>query len=58
MGGLFCLLTAVYVAEFFAAFGMEAAERLLGLVHTVTGLWLRRGAPVDVEGLEPPASRV
>ena len=40
VGLLFCGLTAVYVADFFAAFEVPGAERLLGLVHIVTGLWL------------------
>ncbi|MEU0965294.1 hypothetical protein ABZ357_07565 [Streptomyces sp. NPDC005917] len=34
--GLFC----VYVAEFFASIGVALAERALGLVRVVTGLWL------------------
>lgn len=40
VGILFCLLTGVYIAEFLVSVGIEPAERLLGLVHTVTGLWL------------------
>lgn len=40
VGVLFVLLVAVYIAEFFVSIGVEPAERLLGLVHTVTGLWL------------------
>ena len=40
VGVLFALLALVYVAEFFVSVGMEAAERALGLVHVVTGLWL------------------
>ena len=40
VGVLFVLLAAVYVAEFLVSVGMEPAERLLGLVHIVTGVWL------------------
>ena len=40
VGLLFLGLFAVYFSEFFVAVGSEAAERVLGLVHTVTGLWL------------------
>ncbi len=40
VGLLFLGLTAVYVTEFFVGLGIEAFERLLGLAHVVTGLWL------------------
>ncbi len=40
VGALFTGLFFVYFFEFFAAFGMEVAERLLGLAHTVVGMWL------------------
>lgn len=40
VGVLFVGLAGVYVADFLVAVGMEPAERLLGLVHVVTGLWL------------------
>ena len=40
VGVLFTLLTGVYIAEFFVSLGVGSSERLLGLVHTVTGLWL------------------
>jgi hypothetical protein len=40
VGLLFTGLTGVYVADFFVGIGMSAAERLLGLFHVVTGLWL------------------
>ncbi|MGN6090235.1 MAG: hypothetical protein ACTHNT_13195 [Actinomycetales bacterium] len=40
VGLLFLGLTLVYVSDFFVAVGLEAFERILGLVHVVTGLWL------------------
>lgn len=40
VGVLFCGLVGVYVSEFFVSVGLEAAERLLGLAHILTGLWL------------------
>jgi len=40
VGLLFLGLFAVYLADFFAAIGLKLAERLLGLFHVLTGLWL------------------
>ena len=40
MGLLFCGLTAVYVAEVFVSLRVGIGERMLGLAHIVTGLWL------------------
>jgi hypothetical protein len=40
VGLLFTGLTGVYVADFFVGIGVSAAERLLGLFHVATGLWL------------------
>lgn len=40
VGLLFVGLTWVYVAEFFVGLGSKAFERVLGLAHVVTGLWL------------------
>jgi hypothetical protein len=40
VGLLFTGLTWVYVSDFFASIGIKPAERLLGLAHVVTGLWL------------------
>ena len=40
VGLLFVGLTGVYVSDFFVGAGMSAFERLLGLFHVVTGLWL------------------
>ncbi|MGN6780575.1 MAG: hypothetical protein ACTHJH_03650, partial [Marmoricola sp.] len=40
VGLLFVGLTGVYVSDFFVGIGMGAAEKLLGLFHVVTGLWL------------------
>lgn len=40
VGLLFILLFLVYLLDFFLAVGVKAAERLLGLVHIVTGVWL------------------
>ena len=40
VGGLFVGLSLVYVCDFFASLGSSLWERLLGLAHIVTGLWL------------------
>ncbi|WP_116045878.1 hypothetical protein [Amycolatopsis palatopharyngis] len=40
VGLLFAGLTWVYVTDFFASLGISLAERVLGLAHVVTGLWL------------------
>jgi hypothetical protein len=40
VGVLFTGLTAVYVAELIASVGLRPGERLLGLAHLLTGLWL------------------
>jgi hypothetical protein len=40
VGLLFIGLVAVYVSDFFVAVGVRIFERVLGLVHVVTGLWL------------------
>jgi hypothetical protein len=40
VGALFCGLAVVYVCEFFASLGHAGWERLLGLAHVATGLWL------------------
>ena len=40
VGVLFVMLFLVYLADLFVATGTEAAERALGLVHTVAGAWL------------------
>ncbi|WP_344780236.1 hypothetical protein [Microbacterium kribbense] len=40
VGLLFVGLALIYAADFFASIGVKAAERALGLVHIVTGLWL------------------
>jgi hypothetical protein len=40
VGLLFCGLTAVYVSELFVSMRLVIGERLLGLSHIVTGLWL------------------
>ena len=40
VGLLFVGLTWVYVSDFFASIGMAIGERLLGLAHICTGLWL------------------
>jgi hypothetical protein len=40
VGLLFIGLALVYVCDFFTAFGSQLFIRLLGVVHTVTGLWL------------------
>lgn len=39
-GVLFAGLTWVYVCELFASIPVPSAERVLGLAHTVVGLWL------------------
>jgi hypothetical protein len=40
VGLLFVGLVAVYLCDFFVAVGAQFVERLLGLVHVLTGLWL------------------
>ncbi len=40
MGLLFIGLIAVYVCDFLVAIGARSFERILGLVHVLTGLWL------------------
>ncbi|HEY9390184.1 MAG TPA: hypothetical protein VIR27_10520 [Mycobacteriales bacterium] len=40
VGLLFVGLALVYVADFFLSIGVRSAERLLGLVHVVLGIWL------------------
>jgi hypothetical protein len=40
VGVLFLGLTCVYVSDFFASIGMAVGEKLLGLSHIVTGIWL------------------
>jgi hypothetical protein len=40
VGGLFVGLALVYICEFFATLGSALWERLLGLAHTATGIWL------------------
>lgn len=40
VGLLFAGLFAVYFFDFFAAIGVKLGERLLGLFHVLTGLWL------------------
>ncbi len=40
VGVLFTGLTGIYVAEFFVAVGSHPFERVLGLFHLATGLWL------------------
>jgi hypothetical protein len=40
VGLLFLGLVAVYFSDFFVALGARFFERLLGLVHVLTGLWL------------------
>lgn len=40
VGLLFCGLTAVYVAELLVSVRAAIGERLLGLAHIATGLWL------------------
>lgn len=40
VGVLFTGLTLVYLAEFVVSIGNAAAEKALGLAHTLTGVWL------------------
>ncbi len=40
VGVLFVGLTAIYLADIVASVGVEAGERMLGLVHLLTGIWL------------------
>jgi hypothetical protein len=40
VGGLFVGLALVYFCDFFASLGSGLWERLLGVAHVVTGLWL------------------
>jgi hypothetical protein len=40
VGLLFVGLALIYVSDFFAAIGVALGERLLGLFHILTGLWL------------------
>ncbi|MDT4978651.1 MAG: hypothetical protein QOG07_530, partial [Pseudonocardiales bacterium] len=40
VGLLFVGLVLVYVSDFFVALGVKLFERVLGLVHVLTGLWL------------------
>jgi hypothetical protein len=40
VGALFVGLSIVYVCDFFASLGSSLWERLLGLAHVATGLWL------------------
>jgi hypothetical protein len=40
VGVLFCGLFLVYVGEFVVSIGRAAGERLLGLAHLATGVWL------------------
>jgi hypothetical protein len=40
VGGLFVGLALVYICDFFASLGSPLWERLLGLAHVVTGVWL------------------
>ena len=40
VGLLFAGLTAVYVSEFLVGLTVPVGERLLGIAHVVTGLWL------------------
>jgi hypothetical protein len=40
VGLLFLGLFAVYFFDFFASIGLKIGERLLGLFHLLTGLWL------------------
>lgn len=59
VGVLFSGLVAVYVTDFFVALGVRSAERLLGLVHLLSGVWLMYltvGTVLDVAlGLHLPA---
>lgn len=40
VGLLFVGLALIYLSDFFAAIGVKLGERLLGLFHILTGLWL------------------
>ena len=40
VGLLFVGLTVIYLAEIVVGLSIEAGERLLGLAHVVTGIWL------------------
>lgn len=40
VGLLFLGLLAIYISDFFAAFGVKVAERALGFFHLATGGWL------------------
>lgn len=40
VGVLFVALACVYISDFFVALGAKAFERVLGLIHVLTGLWL------------------
>jgi hypothetical protein len=40
VGGLFVGLALVYICDFFASLGSSLWERLLGLAHILTGVWL------------------
>jgi hypothetical protein len=40
VGVLFVGLSLVYICDFFASLGRPLWERLLGLAHTATGVWL------------------
>ncbi|MDL9980682.1 hypothetical protein [Microbacterium candidum] len=40
VGLLFLGLALIYLSDFFASIGMAWGERLLGLFHVITGLWL------------------
>ncbi|MDQ1689900.1 MAG: hypothetical protein QOD87_8 [Pseudonocardiales bacterium] len=40
VGLLFVGLVGVYISDLFVALGSKVFERLLGLVHLLTGLWL------------------
>ncbi|WP_170024523.1 hypothetical protein [Planctomonas sp. JC2975] len=40
VGLLFLGLALIYLADFFAAIGVQLGERALGLFHIITGLWL------------------
>jgi hypothetical protein len=40
VGALFVGLALVYICDFFASLGSGLWERLLGVAHTATGLWL------------------
>ena len=40
VGVLFCGLTAVYLSDIFASLRITVGERLLGVSHLLTGMWL------------------